>query len=68
MPQRLERQLGVFLRRKRGALTFAEFSRKVGLPPSTLHRLEAGRQSITLRNLQLIMRRLKCRLWDIFPP
>jgi DNA-binding Xre family transcriptional regulator len=53
---------------ERGTETSAEFSRKLGLPPSTLHRLEQCRQSITLRNLQQIMSRLKCKLTDIFPP
>ena len=48
-------------------MTYAQFSRKLGLPPSTLHRLERGDESITLRGLQQIMRRLKCRLGDIFP-
>jgi DNA-binding Xre family transcriptional regulator len=38
----------------------------LGLPPSTLHRLERGDQSITLRGLQQIMKRLKCGLQDIF--
>jgi DNA-binding Xre family transcriptional regulator len=38
----------------------------LGLPPSTLHRLERGDQSITLRGLQQIMKRLKCGLSDIF--
>jgi DNA-binding Xre family transcriptional regulator len=64
----LEKQLATFLRHKRGSMTYAEFSRKVGLPPSTLHRLETCSQSITLRNLQQIMIRLKCKLTDIFPP
>ena len=48
-------------------MTYAEFSKKLGLPPSTLHRLEAGEQSITLRRLQQVMSRLKCGLSDIFP-
>jgi hypothetical protein len=38
----------------------------LGLPPSTLHRLERGDQSITLRGLQQIMKRLKRSLPDIF--
>jgi transcriptional regulator with XRE-family HTH domain len=62
----LERQLGKFLRERRGDLTYADFSRRLGLPPSTLHRLENGDQSITLRGLQQIMKRLKCSLSDIF--
>jgi len=64
----LEKQLSRFLRAQRGEMTFADFSRKLGLPPSTLHRLEQCQQSITLRGLQQIMKRLKCGLQDIFPP
>lgn len=67
MVQSLETKLGQFLRKRRGDLTYARFSRKVGLPPSTLHRLEQGTQSITLRKLELILSRLKCRLTDVFP-
>ena len=63
----LENQLGKFLRVQRGEMTYAQFSKKLGLPPSTLHRLERADQSITLRGLRQIMRRLKCRLGDIFP-
>jgi DNA-binding Xre family transcriptional regulator len=62
----LEKQLAVFLRQKRGDMTFAQFSKKLGLPASTLHRLEQCQQSITLGRLQQIMSRLKCGLTDIF--
>lgn len=67
MRDRLEKQFGAFLRRKRGEMSFAQFSRKVGLPPSTLYRVERGEQSITLRMLQHIVGKLKCRLGDVFP-
>jgi DNA-binding Xre family transcriptional regulator len=63
----LDKQLAQFLRRRRGDQTFADFSRKLGLPPSTLHRLETCEQSITLGRLHQIMGRLKCDLSDIFP-
>ena len=62
----LDQFLASFLRRKRGEMTFKAFSQKVGLPPSTLHRLEQGQQSITLAKLQLIIDRLKCSPSDIF--
>ena len=62
----LERQLGAFLRKRRGEQTFAEFGRKLGLPASTLHRIENGEQSITLGKLEQIRQRLKCSLGDIF--
>jgi DNA-binding Xre family transcriptional regulator len=65
--RKLERQLAVFLRKRRGDLPYAKFSKKVGLPPSTLHRLEMCQQSITLSRLEQIMKRLKCSLADIFP-
>jgi hypothetical protein len=61
--QSLDKQLGAFLRKKRGEQTFADFSRMLGLPPSTLER---GEQSITLRKLQGILLRLKCNVSDIF--
>jgi DNA-binding Xre family transcriptional regulator len=63
---RLEPQLAAFLRKKRGDFSYAKFSKKVGLPPSTLHRLEMCQQSITLSRLEQIMKRLKCSLSDIF--
>lgn len=67
VPAKLETQLGKILRARRGEMTYAQFSKKLGLPPSTLHRLEQGAQSITLRGLQQVMRRLKCSLAEISP-
>ena len=67
MPSALDKHLGTFLRKTRGDMTFAEFSRKTGLPPSTLHRLESAEQSITLGRLQQLMVRLRVRLADIYP-
>ena len=64
----MEKQLSVFLRKKRGDTTYEQFSRKTGLRASSLHRLELCQQSITLRSLQQIMKRLNCRLSDVFPP
>jgi len=63
----LEKHLGRFLRKQRGEMTFAEFARMTGLPPSTLHRLERGEQSLTLGRLQQLMTRLGVGLADIFP-
>ena len=47
-------------------MTFAQFSKKVGLPPSTIHRIENGEQSVTLGRLQSILDRLHCALADVF--
>jgi transcriptional regulator with XRE-family HTH domain len=65
-PTSLDKQLAAFLKKARGSMSFAEFSRKTGLPPSTLHRLENGDQSITLGRLDGVMKRLKVKLTDIF--
>jgi DNA-binding Xre family transcriptional regulator len=64
--QKLERQLAAFLRKKRGTMPYAKFSKKVGLPASTLHRLEMCQQSITLSRLEQILRRLKCSIGEVF--
>jgi transcriptional regulator with XRE-family HTH domain len=63
---KLEAQLAAFLKKTRGSMSFAEFSKKTGLTPSTLFRLENGQQSITLGRLEQVMIRLKVSLWDIF--
>ena len=63
----LDKQLAAFLRKKRGNLTFKAFSQKLGLPPSTIFRLEQGQQSITLTKLQTVLDRLKCHITDVFP-
>jgi len=47
-------------------MTYAQFSRKTGLPPSTIFRLENGQQSITLTKLHGVLRRLKVRARDVF--
>ena len=47
-------------------MTYAAFSKKVGLPQSTIFRLERCEQSITLGRLQQVMDRLKCDLSDVF--
>lgn len=63
----LHQQLGWFLRKERGALTYQQFARKVGVSKSTLHRMELGEQNVTLETLEQLTKRLKCSLSDIFP-
>jgi DNA-binding Xre family transcriptional regulator len=67
MRQTLDNQLAVFLRKRRGEITYAAFARKLGITPSSLFRLENCQQGITLKTLQQIMDRLKCSWSDIFP-
>jgi predicted transcriptional regulator len=66
VPSPLDKKLAKFLKDQRGEMTFAQFSKKTGLPRSTLFRLEQCQQSITLGRLQQIMDRLKCDLDDVF--
>ena len=65
-PTPLDKKLAAFLKKERGEMTFAAFSRLTGLPRSTLFRLENYEQSITLGRLQQIMDRLKCSIDDVF--
>jgi transcriptional regulator with XRE-family HTH domain len=67
MRQTLDNQLAIFLRKRRGEITYAAFARKLGITPSSLFRLENCQQSITLKTLEQIMDRLKCSWSDIFP-
>ena len=62
----LHKQLARFLRERRGELSYAQFARKLGVSPSTLHRMEQGEQNVTLETLEQIMNRLKCRWDEIF--
>lgn len=65
MRGRFRKQLADFLRRQRGEQTYAEFARRVGLSSSTLQRIEVGEQNVTIDTLELLTRRLKCRIRDI---
>jgi DNA-binding Xre family transcriptional regulator len=64
--QKLAKQLGKFLREKRGDLTLLQFSKKLGISDSTLHRMEMGEQNVTLKTLEQIVDRLKCSISDVF--
>jgi putative transcriptional regulator len=67
MGQKMAKQLGRFLREKRGTLTYAQFARKIGISDSSLQRLETGEQNVTLKTLEHLVNRLKCTVSDIFP-
>jgi DNA-binding Xre family transcriptional regulator len=60
------KQLGAFLRTKRGNLTYRQGSRKMGISDSTLQRMEMGEQNVTLKTLEQICARLKCTVADLF--
>jgi transcriptional regulator with XRE-family HTH domain len=64
--QDLAKQLGKFLKRQRGGLTYQQFAKRLGLSDSTVHRLELGEQNVTLKTLEQIIKRLRCRVSEIF--
>ncbi|HAV61042.1 MAG TPA: hypothetical protein DCY13_01595 [Verrucomicrobiales bacterium] len=62
----LQLRLGQYLRRRRGDMTYLEFSRKLGISVASLHRMEMGQQNVTLKTLDHLLKRLNCDLQDIF--
>jgi transcriptional regulator with XRE-family HTH domain len=62
----LDKKLAAFLKKQRGEMSFAAFSKKIGFSPSMLFRLENCEQSITLGRLQQIMDRLRVGLDEVF--
>lgn len=67
MRRDLDKQLARFLRKERGGLSYAEFSKKAGVSHQTLFRIEHGEHHLTLDKLETILVKLKIRLKDIFP-
>lgn len=66
MAASLQKQLGRFLRRRRGSMTLPVFARKLGISSSSLHRMEMGEQNVTLKTLGHLLKRLRCGLTDVF--
>jgi len=62
----LQKQLGQFLRKKRGELSYPAFARKIGISSVSLHRMEMGEQNLTIKTLEHILKRFKCNAGDIF--
>jgi DNA-binding Xre family transcriptional regulator len=62
----LQKQLGQFLRNRRGKMSYPDFARKSGISSSSLHRMEMGQQNVTLKTLEYIQKRFKCSMSDIF--
>src|SRR5665213_796692 len=62
----MQKQLGRFLRQKRGELSYPAFARKMGISSSSLHRMEMGEQNVTLKTLEFLLKRLKCSVTDVF--
>ena len=66
MAASVQKQLGQYLRQRRGEMTLPAFARKLGISSSSLHRMERGEQDVTLKTLKLLLKRLKCKTSDMF--
>ncbi len=66
MAASLQIRLGRFLRKRRGPLSLPAFARKLGISSSSLHRMEMGEQNVTLKTLELVLKRLKCGMSEVF--
>jgi len=64
--RRLPKKLAAFLRKKRGDLTFQQFSRKTGISDSTLHRLEMADQNVTITTLEQLCDKFNCTIGELF--
>lgn len=62
----MQKQLGQFLRKRRGEMTLPVYARKLGISSSSLHRMEMGEQNVTLTTLERLLKRLKCNAADVF--
>lgn len=66
MPNSFRKQLGQFLRQKRGERTLRDFGKVIGLSSSTLQRLEIGEQNVTLDTLENVLKRMGVTVREVF--
>lgn len=64
----LDETFAKWLKRRRGGRSYAEFAAELGMSESSLHRLIHGNQSVTLKRLEEIMRRLGVSPVEILGP
>lgn len=66
MGNTLAKKLATNLRKRRGDLTQVEFARRLGISKSSLNRLEIGNQNVSLKTIEVLCVRLKCRIEALF--
>ncbi|GMV90927.1 MAG: hypothetical protein AMXMBFR82_07050 [Candidatus Hydrogenedentota bacterium] len=62
----LAKRLGIRLRELRGDESQLQFSKKLGISNSSLNRMELGEQNVSLNTLEVLCKRLKCDVGDLF--
>jgi DNA-binding Xre family transcriptional regulator len=64
LAQRLARGLALM----RGEESQNRFARRLGISNASLNRIENRGQNVSLKTLEMLCRRLKCDIGDLFPP
>lgn len=64
--ENLAKNLSKRLKELRGEQTQREFAKKLGIDVATLNRMENKRENITLKTIQKICSRLKCKVGWLF--
>lgn len=62
----LSSRLANKLRSLRGESSQTSFAKKLGITQASLNRIENCGQNVTLKTLELFMKRLKCDIADLF--
>src|SRR5688572_30755597 len=62
----LRKRLAKRLRELRGETSQLQFTRKLGLSQSSYNRMEMGQQNVTVDTLEVLCKRLKCDVGDLF--
>jgi putative transcriptional regulator len=62
----LAKRLGKRLRELRGDQPQLQFSKKLGISNTSLHRMEMGEQNVSLKTLEVLCKKLKCDVGDLF--
>ncbi len=57
----LSKKLGDNLRKRRGATSQVEFAQRLGIAQSSLNRLENGEQNATLKMVERLAAKLRCK-------
>jgi DNA-binding Xre family transcriptional regulator len=67
-PGFLAERLARGLARFRGEESQNQFARRLGISNASLNRIENRVQNVSLRTIEVLCRRLKCDVADLFPP
>ena len=65
---KLARRLAKKVRGLRGDVPQMRFCRKLGISNTSLHRIEMADQNVSLKTLEVLCKKLKCDVGDLFPP